>query len=297
MYYHTGVHYFRVPDPRGTTLVEVMYRLSAPDIGRSVVVEVNVGPGKRPDWSGWSFRYLWASWSLCVRFAPEEEWELVVEKSGPRTEMQVRLLYEMADDMRIRAMAERVSKKWAEVSRLLLPGDLRSAPRTRKAQRQKRMEELEERAIVELKLVAAKARGSWIKRQDPETVLLQGFLQGRVSASLICETYDLDWKACVPLLQGLQDAYDRLVSEALGNRLSAVAKACRRKRITLNEAADILFLDTPIAEDILRIGAIVERKFVPANRPSKKQLVAAIQSIETLRMTVAPKSTDDPAAP
>ena len=221
---------------------------------------------------------------MAVRFVPDEEWELVTEKAGPRSEMQVRLLYEMADEMRVREMAERVGKKWAEVRPLLLPQNWRDAPPTPNVKRQKRMEELEDRATVELKLLAAKARRSWIQRQDPETMLLQAFLQGRVSASLICELFDLDWKACVPLLQGLEDAYDRLVSEALGSRCLAVCKAYRRKTINLDEAADILFLDAPTAEDILRIGAPVERKFAPANRPSKRQLLDALQSMETLRL-------------
>ena len=141
---------------------------------------------------------------------------------------------------------------------------------------------------MDLKLLAAKSRRTWHKPQDPETTILEGFLQGRASSHLLCDLFELDWKSCVPILQGLQDAYDRLISEALGRRCSAVLGAFRRKEITLDEAADILFLDTPVAEDILRIGSIVDRKFNPAERPRKKQLVEAINALEALKLACRP---------
>ena len=288
MSFPLGTHYFRVPDPRGATVLSFCYETGNPEIGRSVIVEMKVTRGEPPLNLRWAFRYLSATWSLICDFGKDEQWELVVEKVGPRTEMQVRALYELAEKLHFNATVEPLKQRWTKVKNQLLPRNWRNTQLPFAASTQKRMEELAEGAIVDLKLLTAKSSRAWHKRADPETTILQAFLQGRTSARLLCNFFDLDWKSCVPVLLGFRDAYDRLISEALGQRCLAVCKAHRKKKITLEQAAGILFLDTPAAEDILRIGSVVERKFKPADRPTKKQLLEAIDAIQAFKIACQP---------
>jgi hypothetical protein len=203
--------------------------------------------------------------------------------------MQVRALFELIDKLHFNQAAAPLKHRWFEVKRAVLPGNLQTSNQLGPAAAtQKRIEELEERAIIDLQLLAAKSNRAWHKRADPETTIFQAFLQGRTSARLLCDFFQLEWKSCVPILQGLQDAYDLLISEALGQRCCAVLRAHRKNKITIEEAADILFLDTPAAEDILRIGSVVERKFKPADRPTKKQLLEAIDAIQAFKMACQP---------
>lgn len=279
-----GTHFIRAPDPRVAKLLSFRWETGDPDVGRSVVVEMKVMAGEPPFYSRWAFRYLWAQWSLIADFGEKEQWKLVVEKVGPRTEMQVRGLYELAEKLHFNAVAEPLKRKWSQVKLEVLPRDWRKAELGTTTAEQKKIEEQEDRAILELQLLAAKADRGRRKRADSETTILQAFLQGRTSAQVLCKLFDLDWRLCAPVLVGLHDAYERLISEALGRRCRAVLTAQKGKRITLQEAADILNLDTPEAEDILRLGSIRERKFNPATMPSKKQLLAAIQDLENLKL-------------
>lgn len=283
MTFPLGTHYFRIPDPRGADILLLRYQTSNPEIGRSMVVEMKVQKGKSPFFRRWAFRYTWAKWSLIVDLGKSECWHLAVETAGPRTEMQVRALYELANKLHFNATVEFLKRKWPQVKQQVLPHGAPRAPLGPAAAKQK-SEELEDRAILNLKLLAARAQRTWHKRADSETTILQAFLQGRTSPSLICEIFDLKWQTAEPFLLGLQDAYDRLISEALAHRCRAVRSAYQKKKLTLEEAAAILHLDTPVGEDILRISSAVERKFTPAKVPSKDQLLKAIHAIETLRL-------------
>jgi hypothetical protein len=281
LHYQDGVHFFRVPDPRGKTLWEIQHEMSDPSVGMAVVVEMRVSHSTSPHRLRWAFRYIWASWSLVVEFGHAETWELVVEKTGPRTEMQVRELYELANDLCFRECVEFLQHKWPEVKTRILPARQKGAEL--ELGTLKRMKDTEEQAVVKLKLAAAKASSGWRKKNDPETIVLQCFLQGRTSPEIVCELFDLDLETCVPFLRGLQDAYDRLISDAVGNRCATIRKFHRMKKITLQEAADLLALDTPTAEDILRIGSFCDRELQPAKQPTNKQLSDALETINSLR--------------
>jgi hypothetical protein len=269
-----GTHYFRVPDPRGKSVSEIQREMSNPSLGMAVVVEMKVGQGR------WEFRYIWATWALAVDFCDGQKWDLVVRESGPRTEMQVRVLYELASDLHFRECVEFFHHKWPDVKSVVLPKGKKGAghgpwrPKTKAD---------EEQAVVKLKIAAAKAGSVWRRRHDPETIVLQAFLQGRANPEMVCELFDLDEKTCVPFLRGLQDAYDRLIRDAVASRCEAIHKAHRTEKITLQEAADLLALSTPAAEDILRIGAYCDRELQPTKEPTNQQLSQALESIASLR--------------
>jgi len=283
MFYTPGVLYLRIPDPRGLTLNQVQRELQDPQEGRAVTVEfiVRFCEDHR---TRWSFRYLWADWSITVDFAGDEEsWGFYTKGAGPRTELQLRTLYELANHLRIRDSARPFVQQWSEL-RECLWGKQPAAKSHPQSIPLKVQEEAEIRATIKMKLELASLVRSWRKKHDPETVVLESFLQRLISTELVCDLYSLDPHKVSPLLIALQSAYERLVDGALACRSSAICKAFHRGKITLDQAADLFKLDWPVAEHILNVRIGDYRGGKALNRPSKKRLLKSIQAIKTSKL-------------
>lgn len=83
---------------------------------RAVVVEFKSSVLRDPYRWRWVFRYLWAKRSLAIEFeSGNEHGEFLTEGTGPRTEMQLRELFEVANKLHDRETAEPLKKKWPEV--------------------------------------------------------------------------------------------------------------------------------------------------------------------------------------
>ena len=126
MSFPLGTHYFRIPDPRGLDVNWFRYQTSNPEIGRSVVVEMKVIEAAAPFCLRWAFRYLWADWSLVVEFGGDERWSLVIETGGPRTEMQVRALFELIDKLHFNQAVAPLKHRWFESRRRRARADRRA---------------------------------------------------------------------------------------------------------------------------------------------------------------------------
>lgn len=283
MFYPPGVLYLRIPDPRGLTLNQVQRELQDPQEGRAVTVEFIVR------WcedhrTRWSFRYLWADWSITVDFAGDEEsWGFFTKGAGPRTELQLRTLFELANHLRIRDSARTFVQHWSEL-RECLWGKQPAAKSHPQSIPLKEQEEVEIRTVIRMKQELASPARSWRKKHDSETVVLESFLQRLISAELVCDLYSLDQHSVSPLLVAIQSAYERLVDGALACRSNAICRAFHQGRITLDQASDLFKLDWPITEHILNVSVGDDRDGKVLNRPSKKRLLKSIHAIKRAKL-------------
>ena len=167
MFYQSGVLYLRIPDPRGLTLNQVQRELQDPPEGRAVTVEF-IARFCDAHFTRWSFRYLWADWSITVDFAGDEEsWGFYTKGAGPRTELQLRTLYELANHLRIRDSARPFVQQWSEL-RECLWGKQPAAKSNPQSIPLKEQEEVEISAAIKMKLELAAPARSWRKKHDPE---------------------------------------------------------------------------------------------------------------------------------
>ncbi|MEI2722920.1 MAG: hypothetical protein V9H26_05095 [Verrucomicrobiota bacterium] len=264
------------------TLNQVQHELQDPPEGRAVTVEfiVRFCDDHR---TRWSFRYLWADWSITVDFAGDEEsWGFFTKGAGPRTELQLRTLHELANHLRIRDSARPFVQRWSEL-RECLWGKQPAATSHPESTPLQEQEEVEIRAAIKMKLGLASLARSWRKKHDPETVVLESFLQRLISAELVCDVFNLDQHKVSPLLVALQSAYERLVDGALACRSNAIRNAFSRGRITLDQASDLFKLDWPVTEHILNVKIGDHRGGKALNRPSKKRLLKSIHAIKTAK--------------
>lgn len=142
---------------------------------RAVVVEFKSSVLRDPYRWRWVFRYLWAKRSLAIEFeSGNEHGEFLTEGTGPRTEMQLRELFEVANKLHDRETAEPLKKKWPEVRPC--PLDHGSDKTGRAPGQANELAELEDRAAIAMKLAAVNVRATSFVSHDSETVVLEGFL-------------------------------------------------------------------------------------------------------------------------